>query len=319
MSGGCALLVAWLAGLAAMPAGPTSTDPVRVAVEFVATLDAAARATVLFPFDSPERLRWHRSPARRPGLRLGDATPEQIFVIHQMLRSVLSDRGYRQVAAIIEEQDALADEEGIGSGYYWMAVYGAPGAEGSWAWRFGGHHVSIHVTFEGDRLIALTPLLLGGETVAGTRAIAGRGRLASELVRSLSAEQREQAILATARLDSLELDPRRPARRVTAAGVRLHQLNAHQRELIEGLLREYLETFRSELLAGALRCTLDSAMSRARFAWAGSPRPGEAHYYRLTTDLLTIEYINHGRHLHSLLRAADDFGLGEPVECSSDE
>lgn len=84
---------------------------------------------------------------------------------------------------------------------YWIAVFGEP-AESTWAWRFGGHHVSLHFTIVDGVLVSATPCFLGADPATAPllgphlhRPLAGAEELGRELVRSLDARQAEVAIV----------------------------------------------------------------------------------------------------------------------------
>jgi hypothetical protein len=156
---------------------------------FLASLDDAQRQTATLPFDSPERLQWRRDPSPRPGVAAKELSEAQQRLLEAVLATVLSDAGVTAVGGIRREQNTIGrDEEGLGHGYYWFAVYGEPG-RGAWGWRFGGHHVSLHATYEGERIASALPLMLGGQRCGagdadcpGYVALRGREALARRIV-----------------------------------------------------------------------------------------------------------------------------------------
>ncbi|WP_435592704.1 DUF3500 domain-containing protein [Nocardia sp. bgisy118] len=40
---------------------------------------------------------------------------------------------------------------------YWLRLFGRPGHDRVWAWRFGGHHISLNYLVIDGRLVAATP------------------------------------------------------------------------------------------------------------------------------------------------------------------
>ena len=61
----------------------------------LATLDAAGKAKVQFPFDGPQKTRWSNLPSadvRARGLRLGDLTAAQKAAVMNLLAAALSQR-----------------------------------------------------------------------------------------------------------------------------------------------------------------------------------------------------------------------------------
>jgi len=106
---------------------------------FLSTLNQEARNRTLFPYEDAERMRWSRSPERRKGLAIREMSAAQRNLVDEMLKTVLSEEGYKRAKAIMTDQNVLArTEEGMGAGFYWVAIYGEPGSLKTWAWRLGG-------------------------------------------------------------------------------------------------------------------------------------------------------------------------------------
>jgi hypothetical protein len=83
-------------------------------------------------------------------------------------------------------------ERGRDPGLYYLRVFGDPGPTGAWAWRFGGHHVSLNNLVVDGVVRSTTPCFLGADPAtspllgpAPLRPLAGAEDLARELVRSL--------------------------------------------------------------------------------------------------------------------------------------
>ncbi len=69
--------------------------------------------------------------------------------------------------------------------------------EGPWGWRFGGHHVSLNYTLDGDRLVSSTPDFLGSDPARvllpgaeQVEILGGHAATARRLMASLSDSQR---------------------------------------------------------------------------------------------------------------------------------
>ena len=288
-------------------------DAVAAARALIAAVDEPARRSLLLPFDAPDRRQWRRDPSPRPGLLLRDMPGEPSRRLRELLATVLSERGLATVEGIRNEQGAI-DEPDMGAGYYWLAIYGEPGA-GEWAWRLGGHHVSLHFGFEGATLRSATPLLLGGEAESddasvwtGYARLRERETMARSLARSLAPALRESAQIAVRAAGALELsEPQDTALAVPERGVELSRLDTAQRMAVATLVREYLSVLR-EPLARSLMRRFEGVAGQARFAWAGSLEEGAPHYYRVQAPGFLVEYTSSGAHMHTLLRSGDDFG-----------
>jgi hypothetical protein len=182
------------------------------AQEFLAALDADQRTLAYWPFPSDdERRRWFYTPTDHGGLPLGMMRPGQQRLALRFVATGLSRAGYVTVATIIGLENVLDAVEGWAStferergrdpGLYYLRVFGDPD-DGTWSWRFGGHHVSIHHLVLDGEVVASTPCFLGADPAASPllgphllRPLAGAEDLARDLVRSLDDEQRGRAII----------------------------------------------------------------------------------------------------------------------------
>ena len=118
---------------AAPAAASTSADAtkriVASAQAVVATLDAAGRAKVQFPFDGPQKTKWSNLPNgifQREGLRLADLSATQRAAVMSLLEAALSGGGYQKVKAIMHGDEVLRlGDAGNGPG---ARGQGQPGA-----------------------------------------------------------------------------------------------------------------------------------------------------------------------------------------------
>jgi Protein of unknown function (DUF3500) len=172
--------------------------------------DQQRRAWWSFPSDA-ERLRWFYTPTDHGGVTLGEMAPAQQRLAMRLLATGLSRAGYVTAATIMGLENVLDELEGWRASFghergrdparYYLRVFGEPGAD-TWSWRFGGHHVSVHHTVIGGELRAFTPCFLGADPASSPllglhelRPLAACADLAFDLVRSLSQEQRQTAVL----------------------------------------------------------------------------------------------------------------------------
>ncbi|HUN32722.1 MAG TPA: DUF3500 domain-containing protein, partial [Trebonia sp.] len=146
------------------------------------------------------------------GLTLGAQRPAQQSLAHQLVATGLSRAGYVTVATVIGLENVLDHGEGWGvawgrergrdPGRYYLRVFGEPGGTAPWAWRFGGHHVSLNNLIAGGAVRSTTPCFLGADPAASPllgpaplRPLGGAEDLARELMRSLDAGQVARATL----------------------------------------------------------------------------------------------------------------------------
>lgn len=300
----------------------------------LALLDAVGDERLRHPFDSDERTTWFYTPTDHGGVPLGDLTSAQQQAVFKLLASALSPSVYATACTIVGLDNVLDQVEGFrppwndrarlrDPGLYYVAVFGEP-ASGTWAWSFGGHHVSLHRTFVGGDLVSATPSFLGADPAdtrlaGGTmlRPLAAYEDLGRELAHAhpaavvtrdapidmasgnrpfLSEGDSTMNLFALMRGgsgDGPEVDPAVPLTR-QPRGVATDDL--------QPLVDAYCEHVPD----------LEIDASTMRFLWAGGVEKGEPHYYRLQSDEWLIEYDNVQRdvnHIHTVVRSWDgDFG-----------
>jgi hypothetical protein len=133
----------------------------------------------------------------RPPLTIHQQRPAQ-----QRAAMRLVSTGYVTVATIMGLENVLDYIEGFKAsfnrdrgrdpGLYYLRVFGEPGEQGLWGWRFGGHHISLNNLIVDGVLVATTPCFLGANPAtspllggAVNRPLARVEDLGRDLVRSL--------------------------------------------------------------------------------------------------------------------------------------
>ena len=319
----------------AVPRGQAEPEPVapvppyefagmlEAADAFLASLSAVQRAKAQFAFEDAERLNWHFVPRARRGLSLKEMSAQQRELARGILRAGLSQRGYLTASTIIElelvlremgENPAVRDPE-----LYYFSIFGTPSRAAPWGFRAEGHHLSLNFTLVRDTLIATAPAFFGANPAEvrrgarrGLRALADEEDIGRELVLALDERQRAAALIsATAPRDivtgnAARVDPLSPI------GIRVTELRPEQAAILVRLLEVYLGRM-AEPLAAPRRAALERTNFReVAFAWAGSTRRGEAHYYRIQGPSFLVEYDNTqngANHIHTVWRDFDgDFG-----------
>ncbi|HEV7899631.1 MAG TPA: DUF3500 domain-containing protein [Planosporangium sp.] len=291
------------------------------AAAFVGHLDERARARGCHAFSDDGMRRWiEYRPRPRPGISLADLSGAARKAAHRLLATALSPHAYAQAMTIISLEEVLDRAEGWARGRhsndYWVNVFGDPTGGDPWGWRFEGHHISVTMTVDGDRLYP-TPVFLGANpatvSYAGhpvVRPLALEEELGRALLDAMGPDGRALAVTAdTAPRDITSEQKPRVDAPVTPAGVPAHRLGPAARDLLDRLVAVYLDRLPPELA----RAEADRIDRRAlHFAWEGPVRPGAGHYYRIQAPDLLIEYDNtqnDANHAHTVLRRpASDFG-----------
>jgi hypothetical protein len=123
-----------------------------------------------------ERLRWFYTPTDHGGLPLGAQGPAQQRLVMRLLATGLSHEGYVTVTTIIGWENVLdlvedfaltwGRERARDPGLYYLRVFGDPEHDRVWAWRFGGHHISLNYLIVDGEVRAVTPCFLGADPAA---------------------------------------------------------------------------------------------------------------------------------------------------------
>jgi Protein of unknown function (DUF3500) len=158
-----------------------------------------------------ERMRWFYTPTDHGGLTVGEQRPHQQQHVMRLLSTALSDEAYVSVVTIMGLENILdrlegwsrtwGRDRGRDPGAYWLRVFGEPGGP-LWAWRFGGHHISLNFVISNQRIISTTPNFLGADPASAPlpgdgfiRPLGATEDLARNLMRSLSDDQQHAALL----------------------------------------------------------------------------------------------------------------------------
>jgi hypothetical protein len=175
-------------------------------------LDERQQARACYPFPSDEdRTAWFYTPTDHGGLLLSDCNPLQRQAALQLLAAGLSPAGYNLATAVMGHEQVLERIEGWlavpGWGRvrdplrYAVSIFGEPGSD-AWAWRFAGHHLSLHYTVLEGVLASATPSFIGVDPAEAPlpggqslRPCALLEELGRELVGSLDTDQLGVALL----------------------------------------------------------------------------------------------------------------------------
>ena len=155
---------AFLATLCAF-ASPES-EMTAAAKHFLASLNDDQRAAATFEFKSDERENWHFIPKDRKGVTLGHLKPAQRHLAFALLQSGLSNRGFAKATTIMSLEQILQELEGPNRRFprdpelYHVSIFGTPDAQGTWGWRFEGHHLSLNFTLVKGKFAAGTPSIM---------------------------------------------------------------------------------------------------------------------------------------------------------------
>jgi len=300
---------------------------VASANSFLTSLDDGQRSKVLFEFnDVAQRMKWSNLPvtmAPRAGLKMGDLSGPQRKAAMELLASMLSQRGYEKVLAIVEGDEALRVASGgrgsmFGRDLFFISILGKPSVKDPWMLQFGGHHLALNITIVGHDGI-LTPSLTAAQpakyTVDGktVRPLGAENDKAFALVNALDEEQRKQAIL-NYKVADLVLGPGQDGKTIQPEGIKCSAMNASQQAMLLDLIGEWAGIVH-EQAAAARMAEIKAHLPETWFAWSGPTTNGMPAYYRIQGPTVVIEYApqplggDPTMHIHTIYRdPTNDYG-----------
>ena len=329
---GC--VVALVAGTL-ISAQRSSSTMASAANAFVNSLSPEQRQKATFPFESNERLHWNFIPSEafpRNGLLLKDMNENQRKLVHDLLKSALSQRGYLTATAIMDLESALgalerrARESGRGAESmvrdplkYYVSVFGTPSTKNTWGWRVEGHHVSLHFTVVNGNLIASSPTFFGSNPAEvregpkkGLRILGDQEDAARDLVMALNDSQRAKAIIQNVTLNEIVTTNKLDISPLSPAGLPAAEMTPPQREMLMKVVNIYISKMADDIAADRTAKLQKAGVDKIAFAWAGETERGKKHYYRIQGPTFLIEHDNSqndGNHVHSVWRDFNgDFG-----------
>src|SRR5262249_52114241 len=261
-----------------------------------------------------------------------DMNENQRKLVHDLLKSALSQRGYLTATAIMDLESALGDlerrarESGRGAESmvrdplkYYVSVFGTPSTKNTWGWRVEGHHVSLHFTVVNGNLIASSPTFFGSNPAEvregpkkGLRILGDQEDAARDLVIALNDSQRARVFYQTgvwtdvAARNNLVISP------LWLAGIPVAEMTPPQREMLMKVVNIYISKMADDIAADRTAKLQKAGVDKIAFAWAGETERGKKHYYRIQGPTFLIEddnSQNDGNQVHSVWRDFNgDFG-----------
>jgi hypothetical protein len=282
---------------------------------FLATLDPAQNSKAVLPFNSEERFHWFYTPVSRKGIPLKELKASQQAAALALLPAGLSEKGYTKAETIRKLEGVLRELEGSSGrdpDLYYFTFFGEPAANGAWGWRYEGHHCSQNWTILNGQSIGSSPQFFGANPaevregpMKGTRVLSAEEDFGRSLAKSLSAEQRAEAVLsATAPGDILTSNQRKAAIEEDR-GIAYSKLGKNQQGTLLALIEEYLGAQPRAQARQRLDKIREAGFEQIKFAWMGGLEKGQGHYYRVQGKTFLIEYDNTqngANHIHCVWR-----------------
>ncbi len=324
-------------GLFELRSSGVSTEPVRLAASaFLDSLTTEQRARAEFGVNDSEWRMWMNQHFYvRQGVGFDEMTDAQRRAAIALMSASLSARGLKLTRDIMRLNHTLGELnddnfDEYGEWLYWITVMGEPSAAEPWGWQLDGHHVIINYFVLGDQVV-MSPVFVGSEPVtaesgkfAGVQIMQDEQNRGLELLRSLTTEQREAAIVTTSKegnnnlgeafRDNIDLD---------YVGVSAADLSDAQKDRLLELIRLYvgnMDEGHAEIKMSQVRAHIDETW----FAWVGGTGDEDAFYYRILSPVILIEFdhqrpanlrhlyppVPNREHIHAVVRTpnGNDYG-----------
>lgn len=301
----------------AEPKDYTAEAMAASAKKFVAALTPELREQAALAFDSNEKARWTNTPPRgeQGGVRIGDLDKPQMKLACDLLRAVMSERGYAISRNVPLADDTLLRDgrarPGFGAENYWLAIFGEPSATEPWALQFDGHHIAINLAIHGDKM-CMSPSFLGTQPArfdfTGKKIEVMQEELARAyaFINGLKEDHRKQVVVSDERM-RLVAAAGRDGVVPEPIGFKVSSLDTAD------ILRLFLviEAYAGLLPQPYSKRRLGSLLGEVdqmTVAWGGPTAPGSDMSYRIQSPSLLIEYAGQdlGRdplnHIHGMYR-----------------
>ena len=290
-------------GLFGLRSTGVSTEPARRgAAAFLAALTPEQRAKTLFPVDDVEWRKWMNQDFYvRQGVSFLEMTPAQREAAYGLLRGALSAKGLKLSQDIMKLNETLGELNDnnfvrYGEGRYWLTVMGEPSKDKPWGWQLDGHHLILNYFVLGDQVV-MTPTFLGSEPVIatsgkyqGTAILQDEQARGLRMVNALTAEQKQKAILESAKTKNYNLaEAFKDNLVLDYAGLAAAAMTAAQKKELLGLVEAYV----SNMDAGHAKVKMDEVkkhLDRTYFAWIGGTEERSVYYYRVHSPVILIEF-----------------------------
>lgn len=296
-------------------------DPARA---FLNSLDKEQSQKLIHEFNDLSREDWHFFPVAmlpRKGVALKALNNEQRVLLNALLQHYLSETGYDKTMRIINLENVLASLENNfkfrDAGLYNVNFYGEPEDE-TWGWSFEGHHVSLNFTNINGK-VAMVPRFLGANPAEvpsgpnkGERVLANEEDLAFAFMKSLSPEQRKEAVFQEHSLWDLASSTSSEVGALRNVGIAYKDLSEKQQPMLFAIINEYINTMPKDLAQQRRKALQKEDLNDIHFGWAGAVEMGKPHYYRIQGKTFLVEFDNsqnNANHVHTVWRDFDgDFG-----------
>jgi len=296
-----------------------SNDISATANAFLNLLNADVKAKIQFKLDDEERFNWHYVPRFRNGVSLHDFTQPQLDAALNLLKASLSVQGYKKATDVMTLENVLREVENRNADdtyrdpkKYFFSIFGTPAKDKPWGWRLEGHHISLNFAAVENKIESSTPSFYGSNPATiplgkrkGEQILKDESAMGFALVNSFSSAQLQTVVIAEEAYAEILSENKRKAATLMPKGISYPDMNDQQKKQFMTLLDVYVKNYELGFSTTLMNKIKGAGIENLSFAWAGSLKPGKAHYYRIQGPLLLIEFDNtqnNANHIHSVVR-----------------
>lgn len=321
----------------------------ETALGFLSLLGKDQTAAARIPYVDSRRPQWHFIPMEtRKGLPLREMNPAQRQAAFGMMATILSEDGFRRAVDIMAYEAILLELEGPAQAKrrdyqkFYFAVYGNPDPKELWGVSVEGHHLSINLSFDGDRVVDSTPQFFGVNPATlrrdfktpdplsadgklpfakGKRLLLPEEGASYELLQSLEPSQRSLAIFSEDCPEDIQWPGQPQPVPATQVGLPSSEMNEGQKQKLSAIIDAYFSTMPAAVAKERWQLVKRDGTEKIYFGWAGGTAPGEQHFIRLHGPSFIAELCNfqtdpegtRANHIHSVWRdLTGDFHLSIP-------
>ncbi len=311
--------------------------------KFLSTLSAEQLNQTKLSFNDGLRLKWTNLPVGlvpRPGIQYGLLSDQSRIAFHRLLSAMLSSQGYLKITSLMKLDDVLnvlyqdaydrkeIDEKMLdmmkglkwAHDNYYIAIWGTPQDKEAWGLSFGGHHLALNLTQQGEHT-TMSPFFIGTDPsevktskYAGWRVLSKEEDYGFLLINTLTDKQKATAILKQDVPGDIITNPDASQRITSYYGIAAKEFDAVQKDILRLVIEEYTHNF-DHVTAHRLSAQIEkTGLDKVYFAWIGALENNKPHYYIINSPDFLIEYDNvgfqkDGNHIHAILREkGNDFG-----------
>lgn len=288
--------------------------------DFLSKLDDKTKAKAVFSLDNAERYNFYFVPhEKREGACFKFLTIEQRQAALSLLNTSLSEVGYKKATEIMalekilkQIEQRVPDDNYRDPLNYYFVFFGMPSEQKPWAWRVEGHHFAVNFAIDKGGIISSTPSFFGSNPGVipigeekGKQILKQETELGFSLINSLTADQKEKAIIAKTAFPEIITGNKRKAELLSPTGISYTRLTKEQQSIFKQLLDVYVNNYALGFSKTLMAKIKKAGLENLAFAWAGSLTSGAGHYYRIQGPMLLIEYDNtqnNANHVHTTVR-----------------